>query len=337
MAREFCLITQETAFGVPTPVADRVLGTNAWYLRLTADNAFSMAATPVVQKLPYGGGVSTSYCSYSDSVSCTGSLQGECYSGSFTKFLLDLALTQVNAGRTTPWVTTDADYLMPPLDLASMSVYHGVQFPDGTIQRKLYNGVKIQQFSMSASRQDPIFKFNASLIGIRDDLNAAGAAAGTPGTVDATEFPEPGDADMPGCSAWLFSHVSAGGLKIATTRTQYGSVSLNVANQIAANSFESKYLQLARFCGRSTTTQVSLRLKASPDDLATYKAQTSMASQIKLDNGSITLTLDMPTTKWDTVARDLKLADEFLLNGTLAAFYGATAGTDVTVAAGTHA
>jgi hypothetical protein len=258
------------------------------------------------------------------------------YAGAYSKFLMDWGITQVattgsgdEEARTIPWETTDADYVMPVGDLASVSIYHAYMLPDGTFKRRRYSGVKVASGSMSASRQDPLFKFQFSLVGIRDDLNAAGSVADP----DATEFPEPGDDDLPACNPWLFSHVSAGGLKIATTRTQYGSVNLSWQNQLAANAFESKYAQLIRFCGRQTTAQVQLRLKSSPDDIASYKALTSLASEIKLSNGTNTLTIGVPSTKWDAVTRDLKLNDEFYLNGTLAAYFNPSSGSDVVVSA----
>lgn len=336
MSREFCLIVAESSYGVP---ATPVIGTNAFYMRLSADNAFSMQANPVIGKIPYGGGVSTNACAYSDSVTCTGTLQGELYAGAYSKFLLDWAITQVTLTgedldeRTLPWVTTDVDYLMPPGDLCSVSIYHSYMLPDGTFKRKRYSGVKVVSGSITSSRQDPIFKFNFNLVGIRDDMNAAGTVADP----NATEFPEPDDGDLPACNPWLFSHVSAGGLKIATTRTMYGSVNLAWTNQLAPNSWESKYVQLIRYCGRSSTLAVALRLKASPDDIASYKALTSMASELKLDNGSVTLAIGMPSSRWDTVVRDLKLGDEFMLNGTIAGYFNGTIQSDLVVTAGTHA
>lgn len=337
MAREFLMIVQESSFGVP---ATPVIGTNAFYMRLSADNAFSMQANPVIGKIPYGGGVSTNACAYSDSVTCTGTLQGELYAGAMSKFLMDWAITQVattdvegTPTRTIPWDTTDADYLMPVGDLCSVSIYHAYMLPDGSWKRKRYSGIKVASGSITSSRQDPVFKFNFSLVGIRDDMNAAGTVADP----NATEFPEPDDGDLPQCNPWLFTHVSAGGLKIATTRTQYGSVNLSWTNQLTPNAWESKYVQLIRYCGRSSTLAVALRLKASPDDISSYKALTSMASELKLDNGAITLAIGMPSSRWDTVVRDLKLGDEFMLNGTLAGYYNGTIQSDLVVTSGTHA
>lgn len=327
-SREFALIVQETSYGVPVPVASRVIGTNAWYLRLSDPNSFTMQSVPVVGQIMYGGGLATPACSYTDQFTCVGQLSGVLYAGSYAKFIADWGLTQINSGRTTPWTTTDTAGVMPPTDLASATIYHGIQRSDGTIDRRPYTGVKVTAGSITASSQDRLVKFQLQLQGIRDDVNAAGVVA----YPDATEFPPPTEADMP-CGPYLFSH-SSGLLKVGTARTQYDSIGLAWTSKMAAKWFESQHVQLIKFCGRDTKLSANLYMKATPDDLAALQALTKQDVELSFNNGTHSLKFDLNTNNlFSGLGRDLPLDSTYAWNATVQNYYDSSTSSDIVVSA----
>jgi hypothetical protein len=274
----------------------------------------------------YGGGLATPACSYNDQFTCTGQLSGVLYAGTYAKFIADWGLTQINAGRTTPWTTTDAAGVMPPTDLASASIYHAIQRSDGTLDRRMYNGVKVASGSVSASSQDRLAKFSLQLQGIRDDTDAAGTTA----YPDATEFPPPTETDMP-CGPYLFSHTS-GLLKIGTTRTQYDAVSIAWTSAMAPKWFESKYVQLNKFCGRNTKLTADLYMKASPDDLAALQALTKQAVELSFNNGTNSLKFELDANNlFSALGRDLPLTGTYAWKATVQNYYDSSTSSDIVV------
>ena len=75
MASEYLMLVKEDHFGVP--VADPVLGTDSFYLKLSESNAFSMAVNPTIGEIGRGNGENATSCFYSAQSACTGGLQGE--------------------------------------------------------------------------------------------------------------------------------------------------------------------------------------------------------------------------------------------------------------------
>lgn len=334
-AREFAMLVKESSYGVPK--ATPVLGTDAYVLRLTGGNSFDMQQNPIIGDIPYGGGYNSPACRYSAQVEHKGSLQGEMYYGDgFAKFIADWCLTQVNSGRTTPWVTTDASHVMPPTDLASVSGYRGIQLDDGTYERRRHRGIKVHSGSFTATSQDPLMKYNLQLVGQGDDLNAA-ASAEFP---DATEFPAPTESDYL-CGAFLFPHTS-GGLKIGSVRTLYGSATISFTNTMDAKYYESKYIVLDKFCGRTITVAVNLYLKKTPDDVASYRSLEALDTELTFDDGVNWLKFDFGTNcAWKGLARQTKIDGVYEYNGTLQVYWDAAAnsgnGGDLVITSGVHA
>jgi len=254
-AREYLMLVKESSYGVPMTAP--TLGTDSFYIRLDGSNAFGMNADPIVQNVMWGGGRNTPAFGVSDQVECKGAFKTKLYAGAVSKFLLDWALTPVNTGRTTPWVTTDANAVMPPTDLASVSCYHAKQLNDGTYDMRRFGGCKVNSGSISCSRSSSIAELSFEIQGIRDDLNAAGTVA----YPDDTEFPAPAETAYP-TNPYLFSHTSTL-LKIASTVSQYDSVSFSWQNSMDPKWFESKYLLLHKFCGRSSTLPSSASSRAA--------------------------------------------------------------------------
>src|SRR5262245_41486896 len=181
-SREYVMLVIESAYGVPK--ATPVLGTDKFYARLDDGNSFTMQMEPTFNPIMYGGGLAIPALQVSDQKVCRGRFQTKLYAGSYCATLLKWAMTTVNSGRTTPWATTDASFLMPVGDLASMSFYHAIQNNDSTYDLRRYGGVKALNCQITCSRQSPVAMATFDIQGIRDDLNAAGSVA----YPDATEF-----------------------------------------------------------------------------------------------------------------------------------------------------
>lgn len=327
MAREIAMIVKESSYGVP--MTSPVLGTDSFYLRLSDPNSFTMQSLPIVGSIPYGGGLTTPACSVSDQFNCAGQLSGVLYAGKYAKLIADWALTPIDSGRTAPWTTTDSAGVMPPGDLVSVSIYHGVQRSNGTWDRRRYGGVKVNSGSISVSSQgDRTAKFSLQIQGIRDDMNAAGVVA----FPDDTEFPDPVDASF-ACGPYLFSHTS-GKLKIGTARTQYDSASIEWTSTMSPKWFESKYVQLVKFCGRTTKLKANLYMKATPDDLASFQALTKQDVELAFDNGTNTLKFDLNTNNlFSALGRDLPLTGTYAWNAEVTNYYDPSTSNDVVVSA----
>lgn len=330
MAREIAMIVKEVSYGVP--MTSPTLGTDSFYLRLSDPNSFTMQSLPVVGQIAYGGGLTTPACSYADQYNCTGQLTGVLYSGAYAKLIADWALTPIaldgESARSIPWTTTDTAQVMPPGDLASVSIYHGIQRSNGTWDRRRYGGVKVNSGSIVSGRQDPVAKFSLQLQGIRDDMNAAGTVA----YPDDTEFPFPTESSF-ACGPYLFSH-TAGLLKIGTARAQYDSVSIEWTNSMAPKWFESKYVQLVKFCGRNTKLKANLYMKASPDDLASMQALTKQDVELSFNDGTHSLKFDLNTNNlFSGLGRDLPLNGTYAWNAEVQNYYDGSTSNDVVVSA----
>ena len=329
-SRRFVRACIESSFGVAktTPV----LGTDCCVLRLAPDaGSFKAEMTPTVDYIPYGGGRTTYADSVADTAMVAGSVSTYLYPGIWATLLTNWALTLVNAGRTTPWVTTDATSVMPPGDLASLCFYHAFQNPDGSYVREKWLGCKSTKGSIEVSTKDRKVKFTSDFIGIKEVTNAF--VAGEAAAPDATEFPAPSEADYP-TGPYLFSHVGSGGgtMKIGTARTQIESIKISWENSVYPDPYEKQVIQVARFTGRKITTEIGLRYKISPDDLASFQNQSVQASQVILDNGVHTFNLQLNAINKITGRdRDYTDGQEYATKVTLTNFWDPSAATDVTL------
>ena len=106
------------------------------------------------------------------------------------------------------------------------------------------------------------------------------------GTTDpsATVFPAPAETDYP-TGPYTFKQ-TAGQLSLGgSTRTQYDNLSINVTNAMDGHWFENTTLSVLQFCGRSSTLDVNLFLKSTPDDRSAYEAITTQAASLVFENG----------------------------------------------------
>lgn len=330
-ARRFVRPTIESSYG--TPKALPVLGTDCFYLRLSEAAGFRAELVPQVDTIPYGGGRTTAADEVCDVYLAQGALACILPPGIVSTILMNWALTLVNSGRTTPWVTTDASGLMPPGDLASLTLYHAWQNPDGSYTREKWLGCKSTQGSLSfvETPQGRKAMFESQFVGIKCATN--GVEAPPPAAPDAVEFPPPAEADYP-TGAWLFSHFArgTGTVRIGAARTQLANLKLSWENQIKARTYESQFNQIVRFLGRKVTAELELRHKPTPDDLASYQSRGLLDSEFILDNGTNTMKLDLlARNRISAHERQFPNDDEYGRKITLMNFWDPALANDVAV------
>ena len=273
-AREFLWIVKESALG--TVMTSPVAGTDSIYIRLIDGNSFSMVAEPVIEEIPYGGGYAVTAEAVSDHYGCKGQLKTKLYP-SQAPLLMAFLTSRINGGQTSPWTTSE-----PAGDLASVSIYHAVRRSDGSYRRKRFGGVKAAGGTIEVSRQGTTAMISLDLRACRSYGNAMD------GTLDpdATEFPTPNETDYP-TSPYTFAQ-TAGTLKIGsnTPRTQYENMRIKVQNfALDGQWFEAPHLTVNQFCGRASTLDTTLYLKASPDDRSAFEAITSQSCSLQFSNG----------------------------------------------------
>jgi hypothetical protein len=319
----------ESAYG--TPKASPVLNTDYFYLRLHDNDSFTGQMNPDLLDIPYGGGRTTPAVQVSDTYGVPFTLKSYLYPGAHSATLLKWCMGVIDTGRTVPWATTDVNLVMPPGDLASIGIYHAITLNDGTIDRRLYSGCKVHTWSLACSRADPRALLTISGSAIRDDKNAAGVVA----YPDATEFPPPAETSYPQ-QPYLFSH-TAGHLTIDTAsavRTQYSSVGITCTNAMDPVAFESNYLTLDKFCGRTATMTADMHLKVSPSDLALLQNKTVLNASLQWNNGTNSVTINfLAKNYFKSAGRSLPLNQHFRRTVSLQNFWDPVGAGDITLTA----
>ena len=77
----------------------------------------------------------------------------------------------------------------------------------------------------------------------------------------------------------LFQHLKSGLTINNTAHTNFQSLAFNCTNRIKPYFDESRFANLIRFNGRTTTLSGNSRLKASPDDRTSYESATTLGSE----------------------------------------------------------
>ena len=291
---EFLWIVKESSY--QTQFAAPVAGTDSIYIRLAGPNRFGMRPVPTKRKVAFGGGFASPGYAVSDQWAIAGNLELElCYSQA--QMLLDWAITPVNAGKTLPWVQTSE----PPCDLASCTVYHGIQRDDGTIKRTRYLGVKVPTVKITSSEPAGLTMLSLGLRAAKMDANAYYASSDP----DASAFPAPADTVFP-TDAVLFIH-TLNQFKIGGSVVTYPqSLDLNIDNHLDPLFFNSPFLLIDRKRGRSATASASLLYTATPNWRADFEALTSRAAVFGWANGTNTITINYQGNNLlDTIADDL--------------------------------
>lgn len=318
-AREFLYVVQESALN--TPLTTPSIGTTSLFIRLVDGNSFSMVATPVQEEIPYGGGLAKISEIVSDHYSCTGTLKTKLY-GSQAAFLMGWSTTEINAGQTLPWTTSEL-----PNDLASCSVYHGIQTSTGVFLKKAFSGCKVGSAQIEVSRQSTTAMLTLQLTACAQ--TAYGTLTGDP----TTALPTPTEAEMP-LGPYTFSMLS-GGLSVASaSRTMFSSFSANIQNTLDGQWFESPSLLLLNYHGRKSKVNADLYLKLSPDDRSAYESGAATQLSVVFTNGvsGQNMTLDFKSqNKIVELPFDLPIGSAFQQKLGVSGVLDQSAGTDLAV------
>lgn len=315
-SREAIFAVTEGSYGTVT--ANAVLNTSSFYFSCPDSDCFQAVMTPVFLDVPYGGGINIPLEARADHYNTQIAWKGLVYP-SVDNFLINLALQRITSAPL-PWTTTE-----PVGDLASASLYkYWVTRASATPVRKRYPGCKVQTLTISASRQDPLVRFNATLVAQKEIGNTVDSSSDP----DATEFPAPTDAQLP-TGSYLFSHSSSNLSVGGSAVTNYLSVELKVENDLDVLHFETKYPSVVAFTGRRISCTFTRLLSSSPNYRNFFQGITDKATYLKFDNGSNSFKVDMGDSCHITAyATSLGLGKEFLETITLRARYNTSANTD---------
>jgi len=301
MAREFLMITAESAYNTPnaSPVYWPTASANASYIRLDGGNMFTMRPRPVMVAVPYGGGVAIDAFRVSDKQELKGKLTTKLYAGPLSQFLLSWAAVPINAGQTAPWTTTE-----PAGDLASCSIYHAIQRSDGSIKRRVYLGCKVDGWDLDVSEDSTIATLSLDISASTPQGNQFDSSVDpTSGT-----FPAPTEVQYPNASTstgpYVFTHASGGLTLLGGARTQFQSVKVSCKNQIARRFWANRYVNLMRFVGRSTTLEAQNFYAASPDDRTSYEGLSAGSCTFTLNNSTHSIVLNLESSSVITTFED---------------------------------
>jgi hypothetical protein len=313
--KRFIRITQEAAFGTFNGAGTAI------NVRLSSPNAFLPMTDPEFWEVMDGSGLGVPVLQGSQTTALAATLTTElCYSQA--QFLLGWAVQRINAGQTTPWVTSEL-----PNDLASCSIdLAWSQFDTATLKRKRFLGNKVASLRMSGSRDSPKVMATMAIVGSTPQGNSFDSSS------DPTSgaFPEPALTAYP-TDVCLFQHmrgnVSVGG----SSRTNFESWELTVQNSMNAYFDESRFANAIRLGGRRITASSRFRVKSAVDDRTTYENATVQAAQLAWTNGTHTITMNLNSQNLiRPFKEDLPLDREVYANIGLQNLLDQSAGADIT-------
>lgn len=291
-ARQFVMFCTESAFGTAT--TSPVLGTDKFYMRLDKDNSFVGTMARAQYPILHGGGLNTEADTAAGPCQAEGTFDFLLFPGVYSALLMKWATTQVNSGGTTPWTVTVSG-TQPVGDLGSMSIYRAYVREDGsTYRRELYKGAKCTSWRITANQgpgDSRVFRISGTWVAKSREGNSVDSSSDP----TSTPFPAPADTELP-TGPYTFGHLATGSA-VVTLGTSGGSnrastcASLTIAgtNKFAPDFFSSNFLTSNMFTGRSVTADIVLRDTASPDDRATWEAQSPITCTLKIDNGTNSL------------------------------------------------
>ena len=343
-AREWLYIVQESAFNTPIASGSQVVGgstPNAFYLRLDQSDTFTMRPVPVMVAVPYGGGYAIDAFRVSDKTELRGRLSTKLYQGQFASFLMSWAGVRINAGQTAPWTTTE-----PPGDLASFALVHAIQAttPSNATSFVMcgYTGVKVEGYNFTVSEDQQIATLSLDLSASTPAplIEGGSAPAWFTSLVAPSDVQLPGPQASAGCGGapYVFIHAGTGGGGTSLvlggggspiTRVQFQNITISSKNVLMRRFWANQYVQLKRFCGRSTTLSAQHFFNITPDDRINYEALTAMtpATFQLYASASEVITWNFNTNSvLTTVTDQLALSDLFLQTFTLQSQYDASVG-----------
>lgn len=324
VSREFLMIVEESAY--KTPAAATVwtqtttyglANASAYYIRLPGDNQFTMRPRPVVVRTPYGGGVAIDAYAVSDKLECKGKLTTPLCIGQ-APFLLSWAGVRI-AGGTSPWSTSE-----PNGDLASCSIYHGIQEFDGPIKRRVYLGCKVDSWTLSCSEASTIATLSLDISGSTPQGNQFDSSSDpSSGT-----FPLPTDAELPvDPYEWIHTNgiLTIGG----TSRAAITELTITSQNHLARSFYNDRFLQYLRLTGRKTTVGTRIQYLSAVDDRTHYEGLTTEGLSVAFGNGTHGFVMNLENTNiYDPFEDDLKLPDTYWQTQTSCNMWDTTSGAD---------
>jgi hypothetical protein len=317
--RRFLRISQEAAFGVfPTSSPVQI------YVRVDQPDSFRVMHQPEFWQIMSGSGFAVPALMGSQ-VSALGMTLTVPLDYAQLAFLMGWCGQIINTGQTSPWVTTEIAG-----DLASCSIEEGWTNYDGTIRRKRNLGCKVASFSVACSRDNPVARLTMQIIGSTPQGNAYDSSTDP----TAIQFPAPADSVFP-TTPVLFQHLKSNLTVDNVARSNFQSINFNVQNRIRPYFDESRFANLIRFNGRTTTLSGNSRLKSTPDDRTAYESVTQQisANTVEWTNGSHSLTLTLNNQNFFTgINEHFPIDEEIYYDWTLSNFLDTSATTDWTFA-----
>ncbi len=330
--REYLMIQEESAFKTPaaqtiwtTATSYGLANASAYYIRLDGGNAFTMRPRPAgTVTVPYGGGFDVPAYMVSDKQECKGNLTLKLCVGQ-APFLLNWAFARINGAQTAPWVTTENIG-----DLASCSIFHATVRPDGSVQRRVYLGAKVDSANFGISEGSTVGTLQ---LGISASTPQGNQFDSSSDPVVGT-FPIPLDTYFP-VDPYVFLH--AGGSSFVTyggaVRTQFTDLTISTQNILARRWFANRYVQLLRLVGRKTTVASKLMYPlAAQNDRALYEGLNSETLSIELNNGTHGFTFGFNAQNvFSPFEDDLALSDLYFQTSTENNLWDPSAGSDFTL------
>lgn len=309
--KRFLRITQEAAYGTfpGSPVSI--------YPRLNTPNAFRHMTTPGFWEIMSGSGFAVPALRGTQQASLRATLTTP-LCATQAQFLLGWCGLRINSGQTSPWTTTE-----PAGDFTSCALDYAWTNFDGTLRTKRFTGCKVARWSVSASKDNPVCMLTIDVVGSTPQGNSYDSS------VDPT-LTAPADSVFP-VDPYLFQQLK-GGFTLGSSRTNFESFTISSENALTAYFDESRFANAIRIGGRRTTVDARFRLKASPDDRASYENSAALACSMVLTGYSKSVTFAFNAQNFlSSVQEDYPLDAEVYYDGTIANLLDTTATTDFTM------
>ena len=245
-------------------------------------------------------------------------------------------------------------------NLPSVSIFHAIQL-NGTYKHRLYRGVRVKSWNFTISENSTIGDLTLQLTA----AYASGNSWAYGNSVDPTAIAYDGSLHVPtfgttttpstwcapttAClpvTPWLFLNTSSTGgtggsgyVKIGasalTARTYFQSLSMSCTNQLMTRFWANRFVQMSQFVGRNLTVSLQSWYDGAVDDRTEYEKLDSQQAEIKLGDGTHSITFAMNANNIITSIEDqLPLADIYTQNMTLTSqFDPAYSQTDANLAA----
>jgi hypothetical protein len=311
--KRFLIITEENVFATysGTPVQT--------YPRLDQSDAFKVMTQLEFWTIMSGNGYAVQALQGSQTQALGATLSTPlCYSNA--SMLLSLCCQRINSAQTSPWPTTEAVG-----DLASATFDYAWTFTDNlSLNTRRFLGCKVASWSITASRDNPVARLSMTIVGSTPQGN----------TWDSSSNPSltaPADSVFP-TDPVLFQHLKSQLTINNVARSNFQSITISSTNKLKAYFDEAHFASLIRHNGRSFKLSGNSRLKHSPDDRATYEADTTLATtSIAFTNGTHTITFAMNANSYfDSIGENFPLDEDIYYDWSIMNQLDTSATTDFT-------